>query len=156
MGLFSSSSKSNSATNAATDSSNVVGGSKNQVGTLNVGEKATYMESGSFSNTGTYKTGLADAKITTGAGSSIVIGEQGLGETFANTIKDLFTLQSEKDKGDAGNAAAPSWQGMPSGINFGNGEQSPGLTLPDWLKNPWVLGGVAAALVGVLVLLRRK
>jgi hypothetical protein len=152
MGLFSSSSKSSSATNAATDQSNVVGGSKAQVGTLNLGERATYQESGAFSNLGTIKGGFAEAKFTAGANSSITIGETGVAETFASTIKDLFAAKNEAP---APTAAAPSWGNL-SGLDYGNGSQTSAFTLPDWLKSPWVLGGVAAALLGVLVLLRRK
>lgn len=147
MGLFSSSAKSSSNTNAATDSSNVVTGTKNQVGTLNLGEKASYLESGAFSNTGTISSGLANAKITSGANSTITIGETGVAETFANTIKDLFAAKTET----ATAAAAPAWAGLPGGIDFGNASQGGGM-VPEWLKSPWVIGGALLAVVAIVFL----
>jgi len=156
MGLLSSS-KSNSATNAATDASNVVTGSKAQVGSLNLGERSAYLESGAFSNTGTVKSGLADAKITAGAGATVTIGEPGLGETFAATVKDLFA-SALKPAAPATAAASvgPSWAQLPAGIEFGNGSQG-GALVPAWLKSPAFL--IGAGLVGlgfVWLIIRRR
>jgi hypothetical protein len=155
MGLFSSSSKASSLINTATDRSNVVTGTKNQVGTVNIGERANYLESGAFSNTGTIKSGLADSKITAGANSSITIGETGLGETFANTIKDLFAMRDETATATDSPTSPPSWMVLPGGNNFGDGGQGNGITVPDWLKSPWLPGALALAALGFLVLRKR-
>jgi len=139
MGLFSSSSKSASNTNTAADSSNVV-----------TGTRAQYLESGAFANTGTVKSGtFSEAKISAATGGTVNIGETGVAQTFADTIKELFAAKSAAPAVvtvDAGGGADRSRAWDSPGVVFPNGSQgggAAGILGKPWV---WVVG------VGLLVL----
>lgn len=87
---------------SATDNARLLRGKNSRYtesGSFQIGDKSTYTESGGINvgAKGTLKTGeFADATIS---GSTVNIGEQGLGATFAQTIKDLFSSQQATTSG---------------------------------------------------------
>lgn len=87
-------------TNTAQDTGRVLYGKAaryTESGSFQTGDKSTFTESGGINvgAKGTLKTGtdLSGAKIE--KGSTVNIGEVGLGTTFAQTVKDLFSSQAD-------------------------------------------------------------
>ena len=99
MGLFDSSSSASQSTQTASGSGQLAGGKDSQIGTLNVGAKGKYNETGTLDLSSSKSANLGTSYSTTGLGNIVTVTNQSLDTQVVsdalNVVKDLQTQSAQ-------------------------------------------------------------